>query len=285
MGAGSFEELEAFFARYAETSMFQRSNLRWGGLEDHGEVYQGTYVGERDGAGALCAVVAHYWNGCVMVQAPGGPTGALVRGLREACGREVDAILGPYEQVVATQVLLGMEEAPCARASKEYLYARGLEGVEAHGLLSEVGVVARRAREEDLDVLAAWRAAYMVEALWMDPSEVDEREAREGMARSVEQRRGWVLERDGVLVAYTGNNAEIEDTHQLGGVWTPPEHRGRGYAKAVITRQLMDMREEGKVRAILFTDEENVSAQRAYEGIGFERIGEYGMFVGFGSGE
>ena len=226
-------------------------------------------------------MAAHYWNGCVMVQAPGGPTRELIEALRGATGRSVGAILGPYEQVVRARVLLGMEEAPCARASKEYLYARSLEEVEEHGLLARPGVVARRAREEDLEVLAAWRAAYMVEALWMDPSEVDEEEARAGMARSVEQRRGWVLERDGVLVAYTGNNAEIEDTHQLGGVWTPPEHRGRGYAKAVISRQLLDMRAEGKVRAILFTDEENVPAQRAYEGIGFERIGEYGMFVGF----
>ena len=33
------QELESFFVEYAETSMFQRSNLRAGGVVDRGDVY------------------------------------------------------------------------------------------------------------------------------------------------------------------------------------------------------------------------------------------------------
>ena len=275
------QELESFFVEYAETSMFQRSNLRAGGVVDRGDVYQGTYVGERDAEGSLCGVAVHYWTGGVMVQAPDGPSVALLECLREACDRPVRALLGPFEQVVRARAVLGLEGTPCDRASREFLYAIELEGVEGHALLREDGVVARRAAREDLDVLARWRVAYMSEALWMEPSEVDVEQARGVMVRAVDERRGWVLELRGELVAYTGNNAEVEEMHQLGGVWTPPEHRCRGYARAVISQQLLDMRSDGRARAILFTDEENVAAQRAYEAIGFEKIGLFGMFIGF----
>lgn len=75
----------------------------------------------------------------------------------------------------------------------------------------------------------------------------------------------------------TAFNARLPEIVQVGGVWTPPELRGRGYARCVIAAHLRVARRSGADRAILFTDEENLPAQRAYEALGFSEIGTYGL--------
>ena len=42
---------------------------------------------------------------------------------------------------------------------------------------------------------------------------------------------------------------------------------------------MLDVKADGVVEAILFTEAENHPAQRAYEALGFERIGEFGMIL------
>lgn len=66
----------------------------------------------------------------------------------------------------------------------------------------------------------------------------------------------------------------------VGGVWTPPALRGRGYARAVVAASLLIAREQGVTRAIVFTGEDNIPAQRAYVTLGFRRVGDYGI-IGF----
>ena len=61
----------------------------------------------------------------------------------------------------------------------------------------------------------------------------------------------------------------------MGGVYTPSESRGRGYARAVVAAALLDVRAEGAGDAILFTDDDNQAAQTAYRAIGFRPIGDY----------
>ena len=77
----------------------------------------------------------------------------------------------------------------------------------------------------------------------------------------------------------TAFSAVLPDMVQVGGVFTPVERRGRGYGRAVVAGSLLDARADGVVEAILFTEAENHPAQRAYEALGFERIGDYGMVM------
>jgi GNAT superfamily N-acetyltransferase len=62
---------------------------------------------------------------------------------------------------------------------------------------------------------------------------------------------------------------------QLGGIYTPPPLRGRGFAKAAVAASLIIARERGAARAVLFTD--NPSAVRTYEALGFRRVGDYSL--------
>jgi predicted GNAT family acetyltransferase len=69
----------------------------------------------------------------------------------------------------------------------------------------------------------------------------------------------------------------LPDIVQLGGIYTPPELRGRGYAKAAVDASLLAAIERGATRAVLFTN--NPSAARSYEAVGFRRLGDYGLVL------
>ena len=102
---------------------------------------------------------------------------------------------------------------------------------------------------------------------------------RASVERSVGERRTWVLEDQGALVATSGFNTAIREAVQIGGVYTPPKYRRRGYARAVVAASLLDARAEGAETAILFTGHDNVPAQRAYTALGFCHIGAYRLLM------
>jgi predicted GNAT family acetyltransferase len=81
------------------------------------------------------------------------------------------------------------------------------------------------------------------------------------------------------IVAYAAFNAALPEIVQLGGVWTPPERRGRGYGRAVVAGALLAARDGGAQRAVLFTGDDNVAAKRAYAALGFRRVGDWGLVL------
>jgi predicted GNAT family acetyltransferase len=87
----------------------------------------------------------------------------------------------------------------------------------------------------------------------------------------------WVALDCGAPVSLSAFNASLPDIVQLGGIYTPPELRGRGYARVAVAASLLAARERGAERAILFTS--NPSAARAYEALGFQRTGSYAVIL------
>lgn len=84
---------------------------------------------------------------------------------------------------------------------------------------------------------------------------------------------------DGTPLSMATHNARVPDTVQIGGVWTPPDSRGRGYARAIVAGALLAAREDGARTAVLFTGKENEPARRAYLALGFRIIGDYGIVL------
>ena len=89
----------------------------------------------------------------------------------------------------------------------------------------------------------------------------------------------WLVEHNGKPVACTAFNSATKEAVQVGGVWTPPELRGRGYARCAVAASLLDARAEGVDKAILFTGVNNISAQKAYVALGFEHVGDYRILL------
>ena len=65
----------------------------------------------------------------------------------------------------------------------------------------------------------------------------------------------------------------------VGGVYTPGELRGRGYARAAVAGSLVQARGNGSRRSVLFTPESNVPAQKTYRSLGYEDVGDWGLVL------
>ena len=277
LAAGDEAALEDFLRPRIESSMFLQSNTRESGLVDRGQRLQGAYAAAFEG-GRIVGVVAHYWNRNLIYQAPVHLC-ALTQAAVAASRRPVGGLLGPAEQVDMARRMLSLRESNMQMDEREGLYSLPLcELVVPEGLRTG-RVRGRRIEAKDGDLLTAWSAAYAVEALGDEDSPELWRQCRESVNDSLAGGRTWILEVEGEPVARSSFNAAIREAVQVGGVWTPPELRGRGYGRSVVAASLLDARAHSVERAILFTGEENVPAQKAYQALGFRRIGDYGIVL------
>jgi predicted GNAT family acetyltransferase len=80
-------------------------------------------------------------------------------------------------------------------------------------------------------------------------------------------------------VACSYYNAKTPQTVQIGGVYTPPALRGRGFARATVAGSLLVARKRGVRRSVLFTRDHNVPAITAYESLGYRSVGDYGLVL------
>lgn len=264
--------VEKFLRERLESSVFLLSNLCAAGLSDREGPYQGTWLGAFDGP-RLVGVACHAWNGMLLLQAsdPGLAREAIARS-----GCDLSGLLGPWAQVRA--VLPDLRRGRrVLMESRQPLFTLPIERLRIPPALSSGELFVRDAHPGELDVLVSWRVDYEIVATGARASLLLEASARETMFGLLRKRRCRVLESEGLPVSTAAINAHVGDVVQVGGVYTPPALRGRGYARAVVAGLLSDARAEGATRAVLFTAATNHAAQRAYTQLGFEPAGEYGV--------
>jgi uncharacterized protein len=275
--------VEAFLLPRLASSMFLLGNMRAAGLIDRGERFCGTYVGAFED-GALVGVVAHCWNGNLIPQA-GEHVDVLWRAAVAASGRRVAGAIGPADQVTAIwQALNALAEdrghAPDIRMdAREPLFQLALSDLVVPDALQSGRVTGRLAAARDLETLVAWRFAYEVEMLGAAASAQLRAGVRAGVARQNQEESLWVLEEAGKLVAVTGFNTRTAEAVQVGGVYTPPELRRRGYGRCAVAASLLAVREAGVGLGVLFTSEHNFAAQRAYTALGFHQVGAFRLLM------
>lgn len=276
LAPGDDEVVAAFLDRHADSSMFLRSNLRGAGLVDRGEAFHATWAGAFDGD-ALVGVAAHAWNQNVLLQAPHG-LAEVVRHAVAASRRPVAGFLGPWQQVVDARAALGAARGTTQFVSHDDLFALDLVELVVPAPLARGDVRCRHAHDADMDLIARWRSAYRVELLGhpADDPEIDASSAAE-IEPMLRQQSCFLLEDGGAPVAFAMFNGKLPDAVQIGGVFTPPALRARGFARAVVAGALLAARAEGATRSILFTGRENAFARRAYLSLGYRVVGDYGI--------
>ena len=84
------------------------------------------------------------------------------------------------------------------------------------------------------------------------------------------------------LVSYAGSFIQLPQVWLIGGVYTDPEHRNKGYA-TIATSAITEEALKTAEAAALFARSDNHPAVRAYEKIGFRKIGEK-VWVDVGTG-
>jgi GNAT superfamily N-acetyltransferase len=279
--AGDEERLERFLAAHRDTSMFLRSNARRAGVTYEGAPFQAVYVGAVEDE-AVTGVAAHAWNGLMLLQAPDGPgaVAAVALACAEHSGRKVTGFSGPLAQVTAARAALGLADAPTAMDGCEWLYAMSLEDVVVPEALRNGSILCRPPRDEEQGLLRDWRFHYDIEVLGSPDSEETREHSTSFLDRQIAEGVAWVAtdaKAGPAPVSLSAFNAVLPDIVQLGGIYTPPELRGHGYAKAAVAHSLLVARERGASRAVLFT--ENPSAARSYEAVGFRRAGDYSHVI------
>jgi RimJ/RimL family protein N-acetyltransferase len=276
---GDEARLFEFLESYIDSSVFFFSNVERAGLEDRGEAFQGTYVASFDASGRMTSVAAHCWNGNVMVQGDVGLEPCAVHAA-ELSGRAVRGFVGPPGLIARARAALGLEAKAATHDSREVLFSLSLDELKVPAALASGELRLRTPnRTEATGRLLEWRIAYAVESLGAVRNAALEKEARELMESWSLSGRCWVLTRSDEIVAMTGFNAEARGIVQVGGVYTPPALRGRGYARAAVAGSLEVARSNGATRSVLFTPETNVAAQRAYLALGYRVVGDFGLVL------
>lgn len=273
---GDEGRLDAYLALHPATSLFLRSNLRRAGLADDGQRFQGRYAAWVDADGAVQGVVAHAWNGNLLIQAEPEMAADLARYHLAAGDRPVQGIIGPLDAVRAVQTLF--PDRPLLKDGAEDLFDLRLDALLVPGALAEGALFWRRAG--DLALLSAWRRDYCVETLGEADGDALRTRAAADIAAWVAAGDVFVVAgADGVPLSMATHNARIPDTVQIGGVWTPVPLRGRGLARAAVAGALLAARQDGADMAVLFTGKRNEPARRAYLALGFRVIGDYGIVL------
>lgn len=271
---GDLEAVNAFLLRHADSSMLLLNNVRNAGLEYSGRRGSARYWGAFGAGDGLTGLIAHCWNGNVLVQAPEAPAlSALIDALASGTDRPIAGALGDDDQVQAVLDLVGGTEETCTLHACEALYALRLDDLRLPRIEGDDALRIVVAREAGRDLLSDWIRAFEIEALGRVPGPELESVVADRVDAFMTSDSLRVLIADGRPVCLSGFNATLPEIVQIGPVWTPPEHRSRGYARYLLAATLASARESGVRRAVLFT--QSPAGAKAYEAIGFRRIGTY----------
>jgi len=269
--------VQSFLVPRLQSSFILVANLAADGFAYEGRPYQGVYMGAFR-SGALVGVAAHYWNDNLIFQAPRFAGELSVAALRESA-RPCAGLVGPWAQICEARLALGLGERATRYNSKEILYAIELARVRIPEGLASGAVRCRRARSNDLARLTEFATAETIENFGDTDTPELRAKIRDGLERDVADGMLFVLDCGERVVAKSSFHGIANGAVQIGGVYTPPEQRGKGYARCVVGGSLLAAREAGESKAFLFTAETNVPAQRAYESLGFRPIGDYGIIL------
>lgn len=127
---------------------------------------------------------------------------------------------------------------------------------------------ARQACGDDFGVFRSWTLAFMAEAVPHDPVPGDDA-VRKKLADSGAH---WLWIADGVPVSIATIGRRLKSAASIGPVFTPPEHRNKGYAGAATAAAVQAIFSQGRTAACLYTDLRNPASNRCYAKLGFRPI-------------
>ena len=86
----------------------------------------------------------------------------------------------------------------------------------------------------------------------------------------------WAVGGKPVAIATVGGTDEVA---RIGSVYTPPEHRGHGYASAVVAHLSQAQLDHGKKMCCLYADARNTVSNSIYRKIGYAFVGRSSLYV------
>ena len=135
----------------------------------------------------------------------------------------------------------------------------------------------RWATQDDLEVVIEWIEAFHDEAVPDNPKV----SARKIAERFLESGKLAIWDRNGPVSA-AGSSRGTKNSATVSFVYTPPEHRGNGYASACVAALSQALLDEGKHFCTLFTDLSNPTSNKIYQNIGYRPVADFAMYTFIG---
>ncbi|MDR2313657.1 MAG: GNAT family N-acetyltransferase [Spirochaetaceae bacterium] len=154
----------------------------------------------------------------------------------------------------------GAAEKPLPRAMENFTGPRGL--------------IIRRPRMTDLEGIFPLQKGYEQEEVLPRRSVFNAAACRRTLEQMIATDLILIAELKGILVGKININAQSFNCLQIGGVYVLPEFRNRGIAQAM-TAGIIQALQPLKKKFTLFVKKANLPALRAYDNIGFVKIGDY----------
>jgi len=257
-----------FLDAHIQSSMFLLENLSLHGLgSDHPNGLTLWVQVRGDGVFSVTN------RGTVLMQMPAARAADWRAAGELLSGREIHGVLGDAPQVRGFVAANDLGAHPCQLDSDDPGFLLDLDDLTVEMRPGEELMSVRDAPRALMD---AWRIAYEIEAVQAPPEAARIKGPRD-IDQFIARDSHRVLLVDGVPVAMSGYNTTYEDTVQVGGVFTPPDLRGRGYARRVVGRHMAECRARGARRAVLFAA--SADAARAYRAIGFRPAGTFALVL------
>jgi RimJ/RimL family protein N-acetyltransferase len=142
-----------------------------------------------------------------------------------------------------------------------------------HGIAAGGLRIASESRDREL--LIEWMVDFQEEAGMPG-------QGRDQAARSVEvwlSRGGLLIWDDRRPVSFVGVQTAVAGVARIGPVYTPPEHRRRGYAGCAVAAASRRALAAGAERCMLFTDLSNPTSNKIYAEVGYRRCGAWEQYA------
>ena len=236
----------------------------------------------RKESGELCGAVFFSPSGLLFHCLPYAENNAF----REAAGALLMPLLTEYAVFCVSGGLRGTKylDELCASARFQTLEARDFHLMEYAPqnrdtrIAHNVPVIIECAPEHE-DSLYALRKAYELAEVFPPGIEFVESVCRKNLRRHLAEKRIFAIPnyaRQGEFMAMAAVNGMAKGITQIGGVYTDPQFRSRGYAKALI-RHLAGRAHHENQECVLFVRKNNASAIHSYESAGFVKTGQYAI--------
>lgn len=183
-----------------------------------------------------------------------------------AARANLSAVRGtPATATAFTQAWRAVTGVRARESSRDVLYRLG-ELTHPSGVAGEW----RAAGTGEAETVVPWLNEFFIEAFG-EPSNVD---ASRAMFTSIVESGDHILlwTVDGEPASMARVRAAVVGASRIGPVYTPPGHRGHGYAAAVTAVAAQFARNAGASEVLLFADADNPVSNRVYRRIGFEAV-------------
>lgn len=259
--------IEPFLRDHITTSMFPLTNVLNHGID--GGHPRAMAFWRHPETGPITDLLGVSEEGIVM---PCFTTAQGEAAAKVLAGRSLIGIIGATQACRAMRDALGLQGAAANIDSDEVLFTLALDDLRMPDTDLRIIPFADAPR----DVIVPWLQAYLGETLGTPIADAQQ-ESHDRFDNFSAAGSHVVLMDGDEPVAMTGFNARLPDIVQIGGVYTPPDMRGRGHARTAVALHLQQARDQGATNAILFS--ENPAAMTAYRAIGFAKTGHFTLCI------